>query len=253
MAVNGTRIGVVSGLWRYPVRSLRGERLDSLEVSLDGVVGDRAYGIADPEIGEMVSSSQGKRRWRGLVQLSARFDGVPREDGPTPAVVIETADGRVVRSDDPDIDARLGEIVGRPVKLSTKEAVAEGRMKEPYGYESIHLLTTASLAAFTKHYPASRFAPERFRPNILLDTGTLEGFVENQWIGRVLAIGENLRLIVKDHCIRCVMTTLAQGDLPQDPAILQVVNETNRTHAGIYAEVTRPGEIGLGDPVVLVE
>ena len=64
---NGRKIGEVAGLWRYPVRSLRGEALRCLPVGLDGVVGDRAYGIADPEIGELVSSSQGKRRWRGLV------------------------------------------------------------------------------------------------------------------------------------------------------------------------------------------
>jgi uncharacterized protein YcbX len=253
MDLRGTKIGEVAALWRYPVRSLRGEKLDALEVALGGVVGDRAYGIADPEIGELVSSAQGKRRWRGLVTLSARFDGVPPEDGPAPPAVLETPDGRAVRTDESDIDARLTEIVGRPAKLSTKQAVTEGRMKEPYGHAPIHLLTTASLAAFTRHYPSSRFEAERFRPNLLLDTGALEGFVESQWIGRVLAVGHDLRLVVKDHCVRCVMTTLAQGDLPQDPAILQVVNETNKTHAGIYADVTRPGVMKIGDPVVLVE
>lgn len=253
MQPNGRKIGEVAGLWRYPVRSLRGEVLRRLPVGLDGVVGDRAYGIADPEIGELVSSSQGKRRWRGLVTLSARFDGSPEEDAPPPPAVIETPDGRTLRTDAADVDARLSEILGRPAHLSTKEAVIEGRMKQPYGHEPVHLVTTASLAAFAKHYPASRFAPERFRPNVLLDTGALAGFVENGWIGRVLAIGEDLRLVVKDHCIRCIMTTLAQGDLPQDPAVLQVVNEANRTHAGIYAEVTKPGEIRLNDPVVLVD
>ena len=70
MDLRGTKIGEVAALWRYPVRSLRGEKLDALEVALGGVVGDRAYGIADPEIGELVSSAQGKRRWRGLVTLS---------------------------------------------------------------------------------------------------------------------------------------------------------------------------------------
>ena len=60
--------------------------------------------------------------------------------------------------------------------------------------ENRRLLTTASLAAFAAHYPTSRFAAERFRPNILLDTGRLEGFVESGWIGRVLAVGEHLSL-----------------------------------------------------------
>lgn len=247
MELRGTKVGEVAGLWRYPVRSLRGERLKALEIGLEGAVGDRGYAIADPEIGELVSSAQGKRRWRGLVTMSARYDGVPR-DGYLPPVEIETAGGATLRSDDADADLRLADILGHPARL-----VREGTVKAPYGHSPIHLLTTASLKAFAAHYPASRFAAERFRPNILLDTGKLEGFVESQWIGRVLAVGESLRLVVKSHCVRCVMTTLAQGDLPQDPAILQVVNETNGTHAGIYADVTRPGTPKLGDAVTLLD
>lgn len=248
MNVKGTKVGEVTELWRYPVRSLRGECLAAIEVGLDGVVGDRGYGIADPETGELVSASQGKRRWRGLVTMSARYDGVPRDGATPPPVEIEAADGTTLRSDHADADLKLGQILGRPARLARA-----GTVKAPYGYAPVHLLTSASLRAFSGHYPRSRFAPERFRPNVLVDTGRLEGFVENGWIGRVLAVGEELRLVVGDHCVRCVMTTLAQGSLPQDPAILQVVNETNKTHAGIYADVTKGGTAKVGDPVVLVE
>ena len=247
MELRGTKIGEVAGLWRYPVRSMRGETPSALEIGLGGVVGDRRYAIADPEIEELVSSAQGKRRWRALVTMSARYDGVPREDH-VPPVEIETANGTTLRTDDADADLRLAEILGRPARL-----VREGTVKAPYGHEPVHLLTTASLKAFAAHYPTSRFAAERFRPNILLDTDKLEGFIENQWIGRVLAVGDTVRLVVKDQCKRCVMTTLAQGDLPQDPAILRVVNETNGTHAGIYADVTKAGTAKLGDAVMLVD
>lgn len=253
MELKGTKVGEIAALWRYPVRSLRGEQRHELEIGLDGVLGDRRYGIADPEIAELVSSAQGKRRWRSLVTMSARYDGALRDiglgDGATPPpVVIETADGATLRSDDADADLRLAQILGRPARL-----VRDGTVKAPYDYAPVHLLTTATLAAFATHYPASRFEPARFRPNIMLDTGTLEGFVESGWIGRVLAVGNHLRLVVKEHCVRCVMTTLAQGDLPQDPAILQVVNETNGTHAGIYADVTKMGTVSEGDPVLLLD
>lgn len=247
MDVRGTRIGEVAGLWRYPVRSLQGEKLDVLNIGLGGVIGDRRYAVADPEIEEIVSSAQGKRRWRGLVTMRARYDGAPGEET-TPPAVIETEEGATLRSDAPDVDRRLSDLVGRPARL-----VREGSMKAPYSYAPLHLLTTASLNAFTAHYPTSRFAPKRFRPNILLDTGEQQGFIENGWIGRVLAIGESLRLVIKEHCKRCVMTTLAQGDLPQDPAVLQVVNETNNAHAGVYAEVTKPGVVKQGDAIVLVD
>lgn len=253
MELKGTKVGEVAGLWRYPVRSLRGEQRRELEIGLDGVLGNRRYAIADPEIAELVSAAQGKRRWRSLITMSARYDGSLRDielgDGATPPpVVIETADGTTLRSDDADTDLRLVQILGRPARL-----VREGTLKAPYGYAPVHLLTTATLAAFTAYHPTSRFEPERFRPSILLDTGTLEGFVESGWIGRVLAVGDHLRLVVSDHCVRCVMTTLAQGDLPQDPAILQVINETNGTHAGIYADVTKAGTVREGDPVLLVD
>ncbi len=253
MELKGTMVGEIAELWRYPVRSLRGEPRRELEVGLDGVLGDRCYGIADPEIAELVSAAQGKRRWRSLVTMSARYDGALRDielgaGAAPPPVMIETADGTTLRSDDADTDLRLAQILGRPARL-----VREGTVKAPYGYAAVHLLTTATLAAFAARYPASRFEPARFRPNIVLDTGRLEGFVESGWIGRVLAVGDHLRLVVKEHCVRCVMTTLAQGDLPQDPAILQVVNETNGTHAGIYADVTKVGTVKLGDAVTLLE
>lgn len=248
MEIKGSKIGEVAGLWRYPVRSLRGERLAALDIGLDGVIGDRAYGIVDPEIEELVSAAQGKKRWRGLVTVSARFDGAAVDGAEPPVAIIETPYGLTIRSDAPDIDAELGKVLGRPARL-----VREGTVKAPYGHDPIHLITSASLKAFTDHYPTSRFAPERFRPNILLDTGSLAGFVESGWIGRVLAVGEALRLVIKDHCVRCVMTTLPQGELPQDPAVLKVVNETNGTHAGVYTDVTKTGTAKLGDAVMLLD
>ena len=70
---------------------------------------------------------------------------------------------------------------------------------------------------------------------------------------RHLQIGDTARIAVTDNCTRCVMTTLPQGDLPFDPAILHTVTATNRTWAGVYAGVQLPGTIAIGDPVRLLE
>ena len=113
----------------------------------------------------------------------------------------------------------------------------------------MHLLTTASLRQFTTLHPEGRFAPARFRPNIVIDTGDKTGFLEQGWIERRFVIGDSVEIAITEHCKRCVMTTLPQGDLPPDPAILHTATAHNDTRAGVYASVVRPGAIKVGDPV----
>jgi MOSC domain-containing protein len=70
----------------------------------------------------------------------------------------------------------------------------------------------------------------RFRPNIVIEASSgAKGFVENEWIGHTLAIGDEVRLSITGPCGRCVMTTLPQGDLPKDPGILRTAAQQNKT------------------------
>jgi uncharacterized protein YcbX len=78
-----------------------------------------------------------------------------------------------------------------------------------------------------------------------------KGFAENAWVGRMLAIGTAVRLNITGPCGRCVMTTLAQGDLPMDPGILRTAAQHNQVNVGVYAAVVRGGTIRRGDPVRL--
>jgi uncharacterized protein YcbX len=114
----------------------------------------------------------------------------------------------------------------------------------------VHLLTTATLDHLHEFYPQGRFEVRRFRPNIVVQP-SVKGFAENDWVGHTLAIGPAVRLKITRPCGRCVMTTLAQGDLPKDPGILRTVAQHNRVSVGVYAQVTRGGTIRRGDPVVL--
>ena len=98
-------------------------------------------------------------------------------------------------------------------------------------------------------YPAGRFEPRRFRPNLIIDTGPAEGFPENAWIGKTLSIGPEVKIQVTGPCPRCVMTTLAQGDLPKDPGILKTAAQHNEVRVGIYASVITAGTIRIGDAV----
>jgi uncharacterized protein YcbX len=114
----------------------------------------------------------------------------------------------------------------------------------------VHLLTTATLDRLHQLYPPGRFEVQRFRPNIVVTPALGEtDFVENEWVGHTLAVGDVVRLSITGPCIRCVMTTLAQGDLPRDPGILRTAAQHNKVSVGVYATVVRGGTIRRGDAV----
>jgi uncharacterized protein YcbX len=116
----------------------------------------------------------------------------------------------------------------------------------------VHLLTTATIDHLRALYPRGRFEVRRFRPNIVVSAGGEEaGFAENDWIGRTVAIGGDVRLAVTEPCPRCVMITLGQGDLPKDPGILRTAAQHNAVNVGVYASVVSHGTIRRGDPVTL--
>ena len=113
------------------------------------------------------------------------------------------------------------------------------------------LLTTATLDRLRELYPQGRFEVRRFRPNIVVATPEGQrGFVEQDWVGRTLALGQ-VRLRVTGPCPRCVMTTLPQADLPADAGILRAAVREAKGHVGVYAEVVHGGDVRRGDQVRL--
>jgi uncharacterized protein YcbX len=115
---------------------------------------------------------------------------------------------------------------------------------------TVHLLTTATLDRLRELYPPGRFEVRRFRPNIVVQTGSgVSDFVEHAWIGHTLTIGDEVRLAITGPCPRCVMTTLPQADLPSDPGILRTAAKHNQVNVGVYATVLAGGTIRQGDPI----
>lgn len=269
-------VGHVQVLWRYPVKSMLGERLPRLEVGPGGVLGDRGYALWDSDA-RRVASAKNPRRWADLLAYSARYPVEPRPGEPLPPVEVEgpfhgsDAPPLRLRSDDPALVACLTQRLGRQVTLLDQPPPAasldqywppvEGRAFQDVTNElvlpegtffdacPIHAITTATLAELRRLQPQCDFAVERFRPNLLIDTSGAEGFVEQSWEGGTLAIGERLRLQVDGGCPRCVITTLAQGDLPEDLEILRATARHNRVTAGIRLSVLRPGPVAVGDPL----
>ena len=110
--------------------------------------------------------------------------------------------------------------------------------------DPVHILTTASLSALTALYPTGYFDARRFRPNIVIYTPPDQrSFVENDWVGHTLAIGPQVRFQIKCPTRRCVITTLAQSELPRDLGILKTAAQYNAASVGVYATVLRGGVI----------
>jgi len=242
---------------------MRGETLAAADVTLRGVVGDRSYAVIDPARNRRVTVGDAARRWARMLALEACYTRPPRPAQPPPPVQIRCDDGSACASDAPDVAEWLSAKLGEKVAFWC-EADAAGAAPRPRGadavdepaqaYETapIHLLTTASLRAAGARAPGSRFAPERFRPNIVVDAGDAEGFVEDAWLGRTLALGDALRLEVVERSERCVMTTLAQGELGRDSRVFKAVSNANERCLGVYAQVVAPGELRAGDPIRLL-
>ena len=114
----------------------------------------------------------------------------------------------------------------------------------------VHIITTSTIDTLRKLSPGSRIEPRRFRPNIILDTSPEEGFVEEKWIDKVLIIGD-VHLKILQPTKRCIMTTLAQGDLPNDPEVLRTLVKQNDGHFGVYAEILQTGTVQVGNVVTM--
>lgn len=236
----------VSGLYRYPVQSVRGEPLPQATFGPGGIPGDRAFAIADLDLGAVAHSSRAKKNYRPLITWTARF--LTAADAASPVVELDFADGQSIRSDDAKIDAVISARLGMPAAFVKNDG---SRVPKLYDASPCHVLTTATLKRLAEEHPSGNFDPARFRPNIMLDADDAVGFLEQDWIGRHVTIG-SATFDVNDVCKRCALTTRAQGGLPDDPGILHST-VANKTVAGVYSAIARQGAVKIGDRAKVVE
>lgn len=229
-------IGTVKEIWRYAVKSMAGEQLESCTVGWRGIPGDRGWVLTDATTGKFATGGKNPL----LMQCSARYREPP-ENGFIPHVDMRFPDGVTAGSDLPDIDTRLTELLGKPVSLS---ASALGDQFDAY---PIHVLTTASLERMSRLNTQAKWDVRRFRPNFLIETGQgIEGLVEFDW--KSVRLG-NVELRCEMPAERCAMTTHAQAELPKDPSVLRSIVEAADQNLGVYASVIKAGEVRIGDPV----
>ncbi|HZP45115.1 MAG TPA: MOSC N-terminal beta barrel domain-containing protein [Candidatus Binataceae bacterium] len=252
------QIGTVQAIWRYPVKSLRGEALAEAQIDERGIVGDRRWALRELARGGIMSA----RIWAAMLQLGARYES--SDGGAT--VYLELPDGRSMRAGDPLTDQALSAIFGREIRLEAVrrerlspadlEAIMRGEAFPPardfFDEDVLHLIASGTLAHLRELRPAADFDPRRFRANIYIDTGAEhDGFIEDRWLEGELVVGERVRIVGMRPAIRCVMTTHPQPDLPRDVSILRTAAQHHDAYVGVFAAVGESGSIRLGDPVVL--
>jgi uncharacterized protein YcbX len=281
-------IGRVEELWRYPVKSMGGERIARARVCPGtGIAGDRGWAVRDESAGEM----RGAKHIPGLLRCRAR-SLAEAEPGAAAPAEIELPDRARLASTDPAIHEALSRALGRKVTLwslrpsadrahyrragrATLEDVRDllgllpGEPLPAFGSASppelaeftsrpgtyfdahdLHVLSRASLARLAAAAPGSRIDVRRFRPNLLIDTGDAAGQPERDWCGRELRVG-TLRLRVLEPTLRCSMTVHAQADLPRDPAVMRALVRETGQQLGVSVSVLEAGELAAGDRVWL--
>ena len=263
---------VVASIRRYPVKSMMGEELNSVEVTKRGLAGDRAYSLIDVETNKLVNAKH-PQKWPEMFAYRAGYTAPPASPEDVPSVYITLPNGDVIDSTSGDAEQTLSAALRKAVRLvrpdesdkgfegfvPTVEGVSDhdfvfDKISPPgtfFDIGLIHILTTSSIDALQKTVPGSRIESRRFRPNLVIRTDGEEGFVENAWVGRTVRIGQVV-LKIKQPTQRCVMTTLAQGDLPKDMSVLKAIYQNNGGNIGVYAEPVQIGTVRVNDAVELI-
>jgi hypothetical protein len=258
-------IGKVDSLWRYPVKSMRGEELDEAFAGYSGIYGDRLFAFrssASPTGFPYLTA----REQRRLLQYRPRFrhpDKAARpinlieaeSKGANPlladlaelVVDVETPDGRKLAIDDPALIEMLRADIDQKHLVTLMESQRAMTDCRPV---SIFSLQSAQQLAEETGTPIDK---RRFRANVYVDLTSANGFAENELVGRSVRIGSKVVITVLERDARCMVITLDPDTGEQTPAILKKVAQAHDGMAGVYGAVLVEGMLHKGDPVELLD
>jgi uncharacterized protein len=258
-------IGKVDSVWRYPVKSMRGEELDEAFAGFSGIYGDRLFAF------ESSASPKGfpyltAREQRRLLQYRPRFrypDKASRPINLTEAesmganpvwadpaeltVDVETPDEKTLAIDDPALIDLLRTDIDQKHQLKVMRSERAMTDCRPV---SIFSLQSARQLAEETGTPVDK---RRFRANVYVDFTSANGFAENELVGRSVKIGPKVVISILERDPRCVIITLDPDTGEQAPAILKKVAQAHDGMAGVYGAVLVEGMLHKGDPVELLD
>src|SRR5206468_1727269 len=258
-------VGKIDSLWRYPVKSMRGEELDEAFAGFSGIYGDRLFAFessASPKGFPYLTAREQQR----LLQYRPHFrhpDKAARPINLTEAesmganpvwadpsellVDVETPDGKTLGIDDPTLIEMLRTDIDQKHQLTlmrSERALTDCRPVSIFSLQSAQQLAEETGTAIDKR---------RFRANVYLDLTSAEGFGENSFVGKSLRIGPKVVVTVLERDARCVMITLDPDTGEKTPAILKKVAQAHEGMAGVYGAVMVEGMLHKGDSVEVLD
>jgi uncharacterized protein YcbX len=260
-------IGTVDSLWRYPVKSMRGEELDEAFVGFSGIYGDRLFAFRS-STGPKGFPYLTAREQRKLLQYRPRFrqpakaarpinlaEAESLGPGVTPLfadatelmVDVEAPTGETFAIDDPALVRRLRDgVSGAPdlTLLRSERALTDCRPVSLFSLQSARQLGEEIRTTVD---------PRRFRMNVYLDLHATNGYAENGFVGRSLRLGSKVVVTVLERDPRCVMITLDPDTSEAKPELLRQVAQAHAGTAGVYGAVLVEGMLRKGDAVQLLD
>ena len=259
-------IGTVESLWRYPVKSMRGQELDETFAGYAGVYGDRLFAF------ESSASPKGfpyltGRQQREMLRYRPRFrhpdkaacpvnlteaESMPPGANPVSAnpaelmVDVETPNGKTLAIDNPELIDMLRAGIDQKHQLTllrSDRAMTDCRPLSLFAIQSARKLGAEIGTTVDKR---------RFRANIYLDLASSDGFAEDEFVSRSVRIGPKAIIAVLERDPRCMMITLDPDTGEKAPALLKKVAQAHSGMAGIYGAVLVEGMLRKGDPVELL-
>jgi len=286
------KIGTISAMWRYPVKGMAGESIDSCKVDQNGLNGDRLFAVRDVARGEIQSC-----KFRpGLLSCIARSIN-PQPIFNPESYEIEFPDGTVLSHDDDTMNEKVSELLGyestlEPLRPRSEEdfyrrykadnhtwleELKSTFAREPgeplpdfsnptqdfINYVSLpgtfflvsplHIITSASMKHFQKLLPDSDWDIRRFRPNIVIKTvDGIDGLAEQAWLGKSLYVGET-RIACSSTAPRCGAVTRKQQGIPFDKSMLRTIVKEADQNLGIYGDIDGSAVLNVGDAVYMSE
>lgn len=259
-------IGKVDSLWRYPVKSMRGEEVPEIFAGFGGIYCDRLFAFRSPATHQGLPYLTAREQPRMLC-FQPRFRQPEKAIAPpnlaeaqrlgagaTPvyadaddlALDVETPAGGLIAIDDPSLPEMLVDGVDDKPPLTLRRSERAQTDCRP-----ISLISRQSIAQLARE-TGQPIDHRRFRANVYLDLTSSEGFAENQFVGRSLRIGPSVVVAVLHRDTRCMILTLDPETGDRSPAPLRTVAQKHDGQAGVYAVVVVEGMIRQGDPVELL-
>jgi len=242
------RIGTLSAIRRYPVKSMAGEDLAEARVTYAGLAGDRVYAFIDNQNQSDFPWMTG-RQGREMILFRPRFLAAPAPDDEQPnperyAIEVTTPEGEKFRVDDPKFAQYLEKRFGRSLRLRFSErCMADACPVSLLSYGTVRALGEEAGMALD---------PQRFRANFYVRWGNDRPFFEDEFVGKELQVGETVgfQVVMKDS--RCVMITLDPETAQPAKQVLETVSRKHGGCTGVYGAVLREGIVRVNDPVYAV-